>query len=293
MDTAIGYLMAFMAGVLFGASDTLVRAAAVGLKPTQNLLISLVVGAPILWGVAFATGGGVPSGKPLLLYVIAGLLNFILGRLLFYIAVTYSGATTAAIVTSPTSAVAAAMAWLALGESLSPAQVTGVIMVVVAVYLTYARPSGEPLQGGRASVGILAGLASTVVFATTAILVRNASGYLGGDPVSGVAVSYTVAIPFAAAMNIAGRDAGKDWPRRQVAIMALAAAVVAMAQLSRYTALSLIRVANASVLMALFPLHTLAFTLMLGGDLREKPGMRHAVAAVLAALGVALVNGLS
>jgi hypothetical protein len=83
MDGAIlGYALAFMAGVFFGASDTLVRAASVRLTPLQNLLVSLLVGTPILWSVALAMGSSVPSGRALLLYILAGLLNFILGRLL-------------------------------------------------------------------------------------------------------------------------------------------------------------------------------------------------------------------
>jgi drug/metabolite transporter (DMT)-like permease len=70
------------------------------------------------------------------------------------------------------------MAWVILGESLTLREALGVAFVVLAVYLTHARPSGEPLHGGRASMGILAGLASTIVFASTAIIVRSASAYI-------------------------------------------------------------------------------------------------------------------
>ena len=287
-ETLTGYALAFAAGVFFGASDTLVRAAAVKLTPLQNLLISLVVGTPLLWSVALATGSTLPTGEALMLYVAAGLLNFVLGRLLFYIAVTYAGATTAAILTSPTAAVASLMAWALLGEALTLREALGVALVVLAVYLVHAKPSGEPLHGGRASLGIIAGLATTIVFATTAILVRQASAYTGADPVAGAAISYTSALPIVIALNVSKRNV--VWSRRHLLYMAGAGAIVAMAQLSRYKALSLIPVANAAVLMALFPLHTLAFTLLLSGSIRERPGPRHALAAVLAAVGVALVN---
>lgn len=287
-EALMGYTLAFAAGVFFGASDTLVRAAAVKLTPLQNLMISLVVGTPLLWSAALAIGSALPAGEALVLYVAAGLLNFVLGRLLFYIAVTYAGATTAAILTSPTAAVASLMAWALLGEALTLRDALGVTLVVFAVYLTHAKPSGEPLHGGKASLGIIAGLAATAVFATTAILVRQASAYTGADPIAGVAVSYTSALPIVIAMNAVKR--GVVWSRRHLLYMAGAGVIVAMAQLSRYKALSLIPVANAVVLMALFPLHTLAFTLLLSGSIRERPGPRHAIAAILAAAGVTLVN---
>jgi len=285
----LGYTFALLAGLFFGLSDALVRAAAVKLKPMQNLLISLLVGSPFLWIVAVSRGPPVMTMKALLLYIIAGLLNFVVGRLLFYYSITYTGATTASIVTSPTVIVSALLAWILLGEELSPLQLLGIILVVLAVYLVSQTPSGEALHGGKTSIGILAGLASTVVFAMTAILVRSASGYMHADPIYGVAISYTSAIPIVVLLN-KGIPDPRLLPRKHFYYMTLAAVVVAFAQLSRYYALHLVTVAGAAVIISLFPFFTLLFTLALSRELKEKPQAIHLLASILAVVGIILVN---
>jgi drug/metabolite transporter (DMT)-like permease len=101
-----GFAAAFMAGLLFGSSDALVRAASTGLNPRQNLFISLIIGTLLLWLLGLLRGGPFPSLNAIILFAVAGLLNFTLGRLLFY-SVAYSGATTASIAPSSTSSLQA------------------------------------------------------------------------------------------------------------------------------------------------------------------------------------------
>jgi drug/metabolite transporter (DMT)-like permease len=284
----MGYGLALAAGMLFGLSDVMVRAAAARLTPLQNLAVSLVVGTPILWAAALASGSRMPAGKALLFYAAAGLLNFVVGRLLFYTAVTYAGASTAAVTTSPTAAIASLMAWVLLGEALGMRQLLGLALFVLAVYLASTRPSGEAFHGGRALLGVAAGVSAAFTFAAATILVRGASAYQGGDPISGAAISYSVALPIALVSALA-RD-GAPRRGRHLGYMAAGAVAVACAQLSRYTALSLIPVAHATVLIGLFPFHTFLFALFLPGEAREKPQPRHGAAALLAAAGAALVN---
>lgn len=285
----IGYIFALMAGLFFGLSDALVRAAAVRLKPLQNLLISLIVGTPLLWLTAVSRGPPTMSTKAFTLYVLAGLLNFVIGRLLFYYAITYAGAATASIATSPTVIVSALMAWVILGESLTVLQLLGIILVVLAVYLVYRSPSGEALHGGKTSLGILAGLASTIVFASTAVIVRSASGYMDTDPIYGVAISYTSALPIVILLNKGVPDP-RLLPRKHFYYMTLAAVIVALAQLSRYFSLHLVTVAGASVIISLFPFFTILFTYMFRQELKEKPELIHLLASTLAVIGIILVN---
>ena len=288
--SAYGLGLAFTAGLFFGLSDTFVRAASVKLRPSQSLMISLIVGTPILWLAAAGSGELRVDTYAAFFFVAAGILNFIIGRYLFYLAITYSGATTASIATSPVVVFSSIFAWILLGEELTYKQVVGVVLVMIAVYLVYNRPSGKPMHGGNSTIGVIAGLTSAIVFSVTSLLVRIGAGYHGGDPVGGAAISYTVAllIMFPVAPKLSLGEVLSS--RRSMYYMVLAAAVVSLAQLTRYKAFSQCRVAEVSVLISLFPIHTLLFSSLLSGELRENPEVRHALAVLLAVAGVLLAS---
>lgn len=288
MAPTAAYAAAFTAGFLFGLSDVMVRLAVEGLNARQMLFVSLAVGSPLLWALGLAVGEDVPSSRPLLLYAAAGLLNFAVGRLLFYVAVAGLGAGSASVVTSPTVVLSGVLAWLLLGEQLTGADAAGLAMVSLAVYTASRRPSGRPLHGIPRSLAVAAGLAASLAFASSSVLVR-AAGAESGSAILGIAISYTAALPIAAAMA-AGRGGlpspsmlvGTGWGRAALT----AALVVALAQACRYEALALARVVEAVVLISLFPIHTVALAALLLKGRGEDVRPRHAVAAVLAVAGV-------
>ena len=78
--------------------------------------------------------------------------------------------------------------------------------------------------------------------------------------------------------------------RRSMYYVVMASAVVSLAQLTRYKAFSQCRVAEVSVLISLFPIHTLLFSSLLSGELRENPEVRHVFAVLLAVTGVLLAS---
>ena len=285
-----GYIAAFSAGVFFGLSDSLVRAASRRLSPYSNLLISLLVGTPLLWIAVLLVGSTSMSLEALVSYIVAGLLNFVLGRLLFYIAVSSLGAATATVATSPVTAISSLLAWPILGERLTLLQILGVILSSLAVYIASTRPSGRSFHGERVITGLVAALSASLVFALATIIVRYAA-YRGGDPIAGTAISYTVAIPFAALIVLARRE-HREIIRlsKEHIYMIIAAISVASAQLSRYYALTVLNVADAVVLIGLFPLHTTAFTAVMTRATEEKPGKRHILAAIIASIAIILVT---
>jgi len=264
-----------------------VRIASQGLRPGQNLLVSLLIGTPILWLAALLLGEP-PGARAALVYAAAGLLNFGLGRLLFYTSITYAGVATASVLTTPTIIIASMLAWPLLGEPLTPGTLLGLLLVVAGVYLAGEKPSGEPHHGGSRAVGAAAGLASTFVFALSAVLVRYARVAEGGDPLYGAAISYASAIPLG--LLLAHRDKG-EWSGEHLRYMSVGASLVAIAQLSRYVALSLLPVAVASVLIALFPIHTIMFASLLSEKAREKVRAIHLASAGLSFAGIAIALG--
>ncbi|MCE4605928.1 MAG: DMT family transporter [Desulfurococcales archaeon] len=286
----LGYITAFLAGLFFGLSETLVRAASVKLKPFQNLIISLLVGTPILWVASLLTWNGIPSLKVVMSFVLAGILNFVVGRYLLYLSISYVGVTTASIVTSPTVVFASLFAWILLGETLTAIQVLGVFLVMIAVYLVHAEPSGIPLHGGKIYIGIIGGLGYAVVFSFASLLVRFGAGYIGGNPILGVTISYTTALVLTFPFLVKDIHRKTPYMGKMLHYMVIASIIVTLGQLLRYIAFSTCNVARVSVLIALLPLHTLLFSQLLPGELREKPGLRHIASAIIAIIGVVLAS---
>lgn len=293
MEAWVAYALAFNAGFMFALSDVLVRLALGELRAQHMLLLSLIVGTPLLAAAGLALGEEPPRGSSALLYALAGVLNFAVGRYLFYVAVASLGAGSASIIVSPTVVLSGFLAWVALGEPLTVRDLAGLALVSLSIYLAASRPSGSPLHGSRRSTGIAAGIAASFTFASTTVIVR-AAGVESGAPTFGVAISYSAALPFALAAAAAapgGLVLLARASRRTLALGSAAAAVVALAQLSRYTALAMVPVVQAVVLISLFPLHTivLASLLLRGSGERVRPV--HAVSAALAVAGVAAAVG--
>jgi len=283
----IGLSLAFMAGLFFAASDVLVRYASSGLTPLTNLKISLLIGTPLM--AIASIPGGFKGLTPYYIgvYALAGLLNFVAGRLLFYIAIRNAGATTASITTTPTVLISAILAWATLGEALTLYQIIGLILVFTSILATSIEPSGKPLGGGRQIYGVAAGLTASLIFSLSTILVRSAAGYGGADPLAGATISYLTALIIIMA-------ASPEIPRlrgsKHIRAMVAAAVIVALAQMSRYSALSLAPVALASMLIGLFPLHTAVLASLASRHLEENIGVRHLLAAALAIIGVVLAT---
>ncbi|MCE4610423.1 MAG: DMT family transporter [Desulfurococcales archaeon] len=278
----VGYILAYAAGWLFAVSDVLVRGASKGLSPRDNLLLSLVYGTPLLAALSLAFGEGAISLEGLAVYSAIGALHFYLGRLLFYTAVANLGSASAAIIVSPSPIIASILAVALLGEPLTLWQVLGLTLVAVGVYIAAAEPTGKPLTaGGSKAAGALAGVGSTLIFSFTMVAVRWASGEYG-SPLLGATASYTAALAIVSLTHRLnpGREA---WGKVRYA--ALAGVAVALAQASRYTALSLIPVAEAAALISLFPVNTV-IAASLAPWTEEKIRGRHIIAAGLAVVGV-------
>lgn len=283
-----GVILGFFSGLTFALGDVLVRAASTGLSPRANLLISLLVGTPVATLAAIVSHEGLPSLQATYLYVVAGLLNFVVGRLLFYYSIAYAGAATSSVVTSMAIPLASLFAWVLLGEEPVIGEVVGLASVTTAAVLASVKVSGEPLGGGSSKLGIIAGLSAAVVFAVSSPTVRAASS-VGGAPLWGMSISYASAIPFALVLGWSDLTAGARL--RQARFMVAAAFSTAVAQMLRYSALSVARVATVVVAIGMFPVHTVVLSaILLRREYGERLGINHVVAAVLAVIGIAATS---
>ena len=179
-----GTVLGLLSGLSFALGDVLVRAASTGLSPRANLLISLLVGTPMAAVAAAALAEPPPSRVAVTLYAVAGILNFVVGRLLFYYSIAYAGAATSSVITSLAIPMASLLAWAILSEEPGVGELIGLVSVTAAAVLASVRVSGEALGGGSQGLGVLAGLGAALSFALSSPTVRAASA-LGGSPLWG------------------------------------------------------------------------------------------------------------
>ncbi len=188
MSTAeAGIALGFLSGLSFAIEDVLVRAASTGLSPRANLLISLLIGTPAAAAAALIAREGLPTPQAAYLYVLAGFLNFVVGRHLFYYSIAYAGAATSSVVTSMAIPMASLFAWALLEEGSGAGEAIGLVSATAAAILASVRVSGEPLGGGSSRLGIVAGLSAAVAFAFSSSTVRTASA-VGGSPLWGMGI---------------------------------------------------------------------------------------------------------
>ena len=101
----------------------------------------------------------------------------------------------------------------------------------------------------------------------------------------GMSISYAVAIPFASLLG--GRELLRARGVRHVRLMVAAAASTAVAQMLRYSALSITKVATVVVAIGMFPVHTVILSsVLLRRGYGERVGLIHLVAGALAAFGI-------
>jgi drug/metabolite transporter (DMT)-like permease len=226
----------------------------------------------------------------MLVYLAIGVLNFYLGRLLFYTAVAGLGAASSAIMASPVPLTAGLFASLVLNEELSFQHATGLTAVSVAVYMVAARPSGKPLAGVSRKTATIAGVVIIAIFTISTVAVRWASQRYG-SPLAGVAISYagalTSALSHTVLLNLGAYPALKELLKKLEAPALVGGLLVALAQASRYLSLSMIPVADAVSLISLFPINTVIMASMVPG-LGEKIRPRHILASFMAAGGIML-----
>ncbi len=289
----LGLLLAFTAGILFGLNGALIRAGSRDVSTTMSVLLSLVLGTPLLLAASLLRGDlfWLPA-KGWAIYFGAGITNFVVGRGLYYYSITLLGATSASIIVTPTTILSAILAWIFLGEALGIKIAGALALTVLAVYLAGSKPSGaaRDQKPGYKIRGILAAIAAVVAFAGSTILVRY-GGSQYHAPLAGIFASYLVALvlvtPYAYMRGASQEFQLAD--RKALLYVALGGVVVTFAQISRYVALSIIEVAPTVVLISLFPLHTAFFTIFLS-EADEKPGKRHLAATLASVLAVYLVS---
>ena len=181
--------LALSSAFLSAAATVLIRQGLRGYGPYTGVWINMLVGAVCLWVGVLVTGGiGRPTPTAVALFVLAGLIGTVAGRLLRFFAIDAVGASITGAFMNVTPLVSSGLAILLLGEHVTIPVVVGTLVIVAGATLLSA--------GGR-SLGVrpahlLLPILSATCFGIVAILRKI--GLSGMAPVPGTAVNVTTAL---------------------------------------------------------------------------------------------------
>ncbi|HXD96391.1 MAG TPA: DMT family transporter [Candidatus Acidoferrum sp.] len=181
--------LALTSALLSAAATILIRFGLLRHGPYTGFWINLVVGTVCLWTAVLFTGGlGQPTPRALGLFVLAGLIGTVAGRLTRFIAIETVGASITAGFMNVTPLVSSGLAILLLGERLTLPIFLGTFVIVAGTTLI---STGGRRLGLRPAQLVLPAVSATC-FGIVAILRKIALG--GMAPVPGTAVNVTTAL---------------------------------------------------------------------------------------------------
>ena len=191
-----------LGAALFSAIATIfIRQGLRGGDPFTGIWINLIVGTAALWAAVSVTGGIVEiSLRSVLLFMLAGLIGTMGGRLLRFHAIDKVGASVASAVLNLQPLISTGLAILFLGEDVTLPIVLGTVVIVAGTVLLSV--SGREL--GFRPWHIVLPLGSATCFGVVAILRKVGLSQMG--PVVATAINVTTAlIAYSAFMIASGR----------------------------------------------------------------------------------------
>jgi uncharacterized membrane protein len=181
--------LALTSALLSAAATILIRHGLVRHSAYTGFWINLVVGTACLWIAVPLTGGlGHPTPQALMLFILAGLIGTVAGRLLRFFSIEIVGASITAGFMNVTPLVSSGLAILLLGEQLTAPIVIGTFVIVVGSTLL---STGGQRLGLRPAQLLLPALSATC-FGIVAILRKLGLSGMGAVP--GTAVNVTTAL---------------------------------------------------------------------------------------------------
>lgn len=196
-------MLALGAALLSAASTIFIRQGLRGSDPYTGFWINLIVGTLTFWIVVMVTQPGVHlSTRSVLLFVSAGLIGTVGGRLLRFLSIEKVGASVSAAVLNLQPLISTALAILLLGEQVTPPILVGTIVIVggtLILSFSGGRLGFQPWQIGLP-------LASATCFGVVAILRKVGLSHMG--PVAGTTINVTTALVAYSALMLAARHRG-------------------------------------------------------------------------------------
>lgn len=191
--TAIGLLLALAALVFWSLTPFFFAATGRLIGPFATNLLRLSLAAPVMAGACvvffFADGGdltGFPAPANVVVLAASGILGLAFGDLFLYRSLFRVGPERSSLLLTLSPAAAALIAWFALRETLSPAQLGGMALILGGVMFAVWTPAAAPQTGGKAGApssgtpaqgfwyGAAAGMTAAACQALSSVMARHA-----------------------------------------------------------------------------------------------------------------------
>ncbi len=193
METGIFY--ALIAGLFWGSSPVLVKRGLVGsdvsaatLYQQATILLTLVLAA-VLEGNLMAQR---IAPLPLAVFIATGIVGAYLGRTLFVKSVAQIGASRAQSLNNSSPLITVLLAALLLGETLSPAVLGGVLLIIAGVFFV-TTTNAQDEDSGAARTLTLTSIMATLCYGIVPVMKKFGTD-LGGPPVLGALVMHATGL---------------------------------------------------------------------------------------------------
>ncbi len=260
-DFTYGVLAGVTSSILFSLNTVITRRGVYEGNVFEAVAYATLFGIPMFLASTYLTGemDFLLNPDPIFvaIFIIAGLLHFILGRYLYYKSIHLSGATIATPIVTLTQVFAVLFAILLLNETVNLVKGIGILLALSGI--TYISLSN--LKNVRYFKGILIGLASTLVFAASTNLVRYGLS-IAPYPHTGLLISYVASAPTLISFKM-HRDRINKVSSETKRYLIYSGFTVNLGQMFRYIALAFIGVTVLSPLYGLMPIEVLLLSYLI------------------------------
>ncbi|MCL5067172.1 MAG: DMT family transporter, partial [Thaumarchaeota archaeon] len=190
------------------------------------------------------------------IFVIVGILNFGISRILSYVGVKNIGATQASVLSLTQVLYSFIFAVVLIGETLTVETAAGAALIILGALIIEGRPTAKP-RGGTLKIGIISILLGSIVRGFAPVLIKVGLVHYPFS-VSATLISYLGAMLFNAALIAPGKaiSAVKALPRNALLSVTAAGVFVVVAQLLRFAALDFASVILVAPMTAMEPIFT-------------------------------------
>ncbi len=193
METGIFY--ALVAGLFWGSSPVLVKRGLVGsdvsaatLYQQATILLTLVAAAVLEGNLMAQRIAPLPLG----VFIATGVVGAYLGRTLLVKSVAQIGASRAQSLNNSSPLITVLLAGILLGETLSPAVLVGVLLIIVGVFFVTTNDA-QGKESGAARMLTLTSIMATLCYGIVPVMKKFGTD-LGGPPVLGALVMHATGL---------------------------------------------------------------------------------------------------
>jgi uncharacterized membrane protein len=279
--------LALSSALLSAAATILIRHGLRGYGPYTGVWINMAVGTVCLWVAVLFTGGlGRPTPTAIALFVLAGLIGTVAGRVLRFFAIEAVGASITGAFMNVMPLVSSGLAIVFLGERVTLPVVAGTLVIVAGA--TLLSTGGRRL--GVRPVKLWLPILSATCFGIVAILRKL--GLSGMAPVPGTAVNVTTAlVVFTGFLLASGQRDAMACRGRSLLYFVAAGVTENLGVFLVVLALSIGTVSVVAPLTNVTPLFVIVFSLLFLRGI-ETLNARVIGGAVLIVVGASLITAL-